>query len=58
MTAKQARKLLVGTIVMWENNPNDLGTVREIGRRGVLIDWENGESGWLDCQDMEQVSVR
>ncbi len=58
MSAKQARILLVGTVVMWKGNPNDLGTVREMGRRGVLIDWENGESGWLDFQDMQQVSVR
>jgi hypothetical protein len=58
MSAKQARGLLVGNIVMWEGNPADLGTVRQIGRRGVLIDWENGESGWLDFQDMQRVSVR
>jgi hypothetical protein len=58
MSAKQASRLLVGTVVMWEKNPNDLGTVRQVGRRGVLIDWANGESGWLDFQDMQQVSVR
>jgi hypothetical protein len=43
---------------MWDGNPDDLGTVREIGRRGALIDWANGESGWLDFQDMQSVSVR
>jgi len=58
MSAKQARKLLVGTVVMWKSKPGDLGTVRQIGRRGVLIDWANGESGWLDFQDMQHVSVR
>jgi ribosomal protein S1 len=58
MSAKQARGLLVGTIVMWEGNPADLGTVRQIGRRGAYIDWENGVSGWLDFQDMAQVSIR
>ena len=58
MTAKQAQGLLVGTVVMWAGNPDDLGTVRQIGRRGILIDWANGESGWLDFQDMQQVSVR
>jgi hypothetical protein len=58
MTGKSARKLLVGAIVMWEGNPNDLGTVREIGRWGVLIDWQNGETVWRDFRDMQQVSVR
>ncbi len=58
MTAKQACRLLVGTIVMWDGNPNDLGTVRQIGRRGVRIDWQTGESVWRGFRDMQQVSVR
>jgi hypothetical protein len=58
MTATRARGLLVGTVVMWEGNPDDLGTVRQIGHWGVLIDWQSGESVWRDFRDMQQVSVR
>jgi len=58
MSARQAAKLLVGTIVMWDGNPVDLGTVRQIGRWSVLIDWQTGESVWREFRDMQQVSVR
>ena len=64
MTEKEARQLLPLTIVMWDNNPDDLGTVRSIEywgvRWGVTIDWENGRSRWIafQDQDMEKISLR
>lgn len=58
MTGQRARRLLVGAIVMWDGNPNDLGTVREVGPWGVLIDWQTGERVWRAFRDMQQVSVR
>ena len=58
MNEKQARQLLPGTIVMWDNDPADLGTVREIGIGGALVDWENGQAGWIDYKGFEKVSIR
>lgn len=58
MTAKEARKLLPGTVVMWDKNPDDLGTVRDIGRYSFYVDWANGQQGWIAFDDAIQVSIR
>ena len=58
MIAKQARQLLVGTVVMWDNNPDDLGTVREIAPGRFLVDWASGQRGWFRFADARKVSVR
>lgn len=58
MTAKQARQLLPGTIVMQANNPNDLGTVRAVGPGGIFVDWENGPRGWIAFENAKAISVR
>ena len=58
MTAKQAKQLLTNTVIMWNNNPNDLGTVREVGYSGFLVDWANGQKEWIDFKDAKKVSIR
>ena len=58
MTEEEARRLLVRTVVMWDGDPTDLGTVRKFSWSGFYVDWENGQSGWIDYQDAERVSVR
>ncbi len=58
MTAKEARRLLIGTVVMWNENTDDTGTVRHISPTAVYIDWANGDQGWIDFKDMKHVSIR
>lgn len=57
MTTREAKLLLVGTIVMWDDNPSDLGTVRKLCPTGVYIDWENGQRGWIDYRDAKKISI-
>ena len=58
MTAKEARQLLVNGVVMWDNNPNDLGTVRKLSPTAFYVDWENGKKGWIDFYDAQKISIR
>ena len=58
MTTKEAKRLLVGTVVMWDNDPDDLGTVRKLNPGGFYVDWETGQCGWIDYQGAEKVSIR
>jgi hypothetical protein len=58
MTTKEAKNLLVGTVVMWDENTDDTGTVRQISSSAVYIDWVNGDQGWIDFKDMKHVSIR
>jgi len=58
MTEKEARQLLPLTVVMWDKNPDDLGTVRETNYLGVLIDWEIEGACWIAFQDMQPISLR
>lgn len=58
MTEAQARKLLLYTVVYWDTDPADTGTVLEIGRQGVFIAWADGQRGWIDFRDMHRVHVR
>ena len=58
MTTKEAKRLLPRTVVMWNNDPSDMGTVLELGTDGFYVRWENGESGWIAYDAAESVSVR
>ncbi len=58
MTATQARNVLVGTVVMWNDNPEDLGTVRSMTTDGMFVDWENGRPGWFSYKDAKLIKVR
>ena len=58
MTPKEAKQLLKNTVVRWNNDPNDMGTVLELGPSGFLVDWENGQRGWIDYKDAQRVSIR
>jgi hypothetical protein len=58
MTAKEAKRLLVGTVVIWDGAPNDLGTVRKLSPTGFYVDWENGQRGWIDYRGAKKVSIR
>ena len=58
MTATQARNVLVGTVVMWNDNPEDLGTVRSKTPDGMFVDWENDRSGWFSYKDCKRINVR
>lgn len=58
MNSKQSKKLMIGTVLMWDNNPKEKGTVREVTHAGVLIDWENPRDGlcWLSHLDAEHIN--
>jgi len=58
MTAKQAKNLLPGTIVVWNGDKEDLGTVRQISGDGFYVDWENGQRGWIDFRDAKRIEIR
>ena len=59
MTVKEAKRLLVGTIVMWDDDLDDLGTVRKLSSTGFYVDWANGlYHGWIDYQGAEKISIR
>ena len=51
MTPEQARTVLPGTRVMWDGNPDDLGTVRELGRTGFLVKWARAPNCWIPYDD-------
>jgi len=57
MSTNEAKRLLKMTAVMWDNNPDDLGMVLEIGSNGFFVDWENGQRGWIDYRDAKRVSL-
>lgn len=57
MTAKEAKLLLKQTVVMWDGNSDDLGTVLELSAGGFLVDWANGQRGWIDYRDADKVDL-
>lgn len=57
MTEKEAKQLLIGTVVMWDNRKDDLGTVRILGPQGFFVDWENGQYGWIDFKDAKNIEI-
>lgn len=58
MNEKQARNLLPWTVVMWDNDPKQLGTVRELDINGFFVAWADGQSGWIDYKDAKKISIR
>ena len=58
MKYQESKRLLVGTVVMWDGDENDLGTVRQVTSTAVFIDWANGQRGWIDHRDMRKVDIR
>lgn len=58
MTQKEAKELRKTAVVMWEENPKDLGIIKELGPGGFYVDWENGQKGWIDYGGAEKVSIR
>jgi hypothetical protein len=57
MNEQEAKRLLPQAVVMWDNDPDDAGTVREVGYSGFAVDWANGQRGWIDFKDAERVSL-
>ena len=58
MTYAEAKRVLLNTVIKWNGDPNDLGTVRKVSSTALYIDWENGQHGWIDFHDAEKVSIR
>lgn len=58
MNIKQARQLLPLTIVMRDNDPNEIGTVTQQGISGFYVRWQNGDEGWIDYRDAKNISIR
>lgn len=55
-----ARRLKVNDRVTWDNNPNDLGTVIEVGYNAVKVKWDDpsqGEVGVLWFTEMANIGV-
>jgi len=57
MTSREARSMLPGTVVMWDNDPENSGVVRELGRNGFYTNWQDGQAGWIDFQDADKVGL-
>lgn len=60
MTTNEARRLLVGTVVMWNGDPTDLGTVRKLRRGDFLVDWARGTftTGWFRYSEAQEIKIR
>ena len=58
MTYEEARRLLVGTVMMWDGDQDDLGTVRKVDDIAFYVDWANGQHGWIDFYDAEKIAIR
>lgn len=58
MTIKELNKLPVGTKVMWDENPVDVGVVNQfgMGRREKCISWPDGQTT-LDVDDWSLARV-
>jgi hypothetical protein len=55
---EEAKKLSIEAIVMWDNDPDDLGIVTEIGPNGFYVIWRNGaDQGWIDFRDAQKISL-
>jgi hypothetical protein len=58
MTTKEAKRLLIGTVVMWDGDKDDLGTVRKLSDAAFYVDWANGQRGWIDFRDASKIAIR
>lgn len=58
MTGKQAKLLLPGTVVRWEDKDTVLGTVRGVHPHdGLYIDWSDGQRGWIGFDRVEKLHL-
>ncbi len=60
MKEATARRLKVDSRVTWDNNPNDCGTVIEVGFNAVKVKWDdpsNGEIGVLYFTEMANIGL-
>lgn len=55
MTKTEARKLKVGDRVVWHGRMTFIGTVSKRTPAGVVIDWEDGKTGWLQYGLMDHI---
>lgn len=58
MTAKEAKRLLMYTVVTWDGDEEDLGTVCVLGKDGFYVDWENNRRGWFDYRNAKRIEKR
>jgi len=58
MTKEEATQLLKKmSVVMWDKDPSDTGIVTDLGPGGFFVIWANGQSGWIDYQGAQIVSL-
>lgn len=58
MIFQEAKSLMLHTIVMWNNDPDDCGTVTKLGSRAFYVNWANGLKGWIDYENARKISAR
>ena len=58
MTDEEAKRLLIQTVVMWNGDKADLGTVLQLSTWGFYVAWANGQRGWIGYQDAKKITVR
>ena len=57
MTEKQARQLLPQTVVYWDQDRTNRGTVRQVGYSGLYIDWEDCGLSFTPFNRCDQVHI-
>jgi hypothetical protein len=60
MNKATAESLPIGTVVMWDDDPADRGTVRRVSQDiGVQVDWESEGEGlmWISFPVMQFISI-
>jgi hypothetical protein len=55
-TSKTKKEFDLDSSVMWDGDPEDAGIVTKVTDTAVYIEWDNGQSGWLDKRDLEMVT--
>lgn len=55
MTKTEARKLKIGDRVVWRGRMTFSDTVSKRTPAGVVIDWEDGKTGWLQYGLMDHI---
>lgn len=57
MNIEDAKALPAGVRVIWNGDPDDLGTLQVQGYTGAGIAWDDGKKTWFDYDSMEAVSL-
>lgn len=55
MTGDQSQLLKVGDRVCWAGSATDLGTVKNNGWGGVVIEWDDGRTSSIHHNDMARI---